>query len=99
MEERKTKDEDFLVVRIWEYNEKQDCSICFSKFSLIKQRHHCRLDGIIICDECSKKCFFNLYGKIVRLCMLCAAKIGSFPKHLLQSNPLILTLKINVQRK
>ncbi|CAF0818412.1 unnamed protein product [Rotaria sp. Silwood1] len=36
------------------------CPSCAKSFSLSRRKHHCRLDGFVICDQCSR---FLLYSK------------------------------------
>ena len=47
----------------WEM--KKSCKLCFKTFTLVHRRHHCRLCGSSICDECT------IYYKDKKCCTTC----------------------------
>jgi len=53
-----------------------NCSLCYVKFTLVRRKHHCRLCGFVICDDCSENRIVlqNISKKPVRVCDSCFLK-------------------------
>ncbi len=43
------------------------CASCSKSFGLFGRKHHCRLDGYVICNQCSRFLSFSIARKIVIL--------------------------------
>jgi rabenosyn-5 len=39
------------------------CPSCAKPFGLSRRKHHCRLDGFVICDDCSQFLSFSMARK------------------------------------
>eukprot|EP00760_Papus_ankaliazontas_P038526 PhM_4_TR9167/c0_g1_i1/m.94506/K01108/MTM1; myotubularin len=57
------------------------CRLCARKFSVMRQRHHCRSCGELVCDECSRtrKGVDGFKGR-VRVCDPCVAVVPMSPR-------------------
>jgi hypothetical protein len=55
------------------------CALCAKKFTLTFRRHHCRLCGRCVCNNCSKArvAIADLGNSSVRSCDICAEKVAS----------------------
>lgn len=52
--------------------EAQDCAVCFTRFTIKRRRHHCRLCGGVVCSSCSESRVFLVEGgKLERACNAC----------------------------
>jgi rabenosyn-5 len=40
------------------------CASCLKSFGLIRRKHHCRLDGTVICNQCSRFLSFSIARKL-----------------------------------
>ncbi len=40
------------------------CPSCAKPFGLSRRKHHCRLDGFVICNQCSQYLPFSIARKI-----------------------------------
>ncbi|CAF3807035.1 unnamed protein product [Rotaria sordida] len=40
------------------------CASCSKSFGLSRRKHHCRLDGLVICNQCSQFLSFSIARKI-----------------------------------
>jgi len=49
---------------------KERCLLCSTQFTLFRRQHHCRLCGILCCDDCSKK-RASVQNELVRSCDTC----------------------------
>eukprot|EP00475_Leptophrys_vorax_P002916 TRINITY_DN1165_c0_g1_i3.p1 TRINITY_DN1165_c0_g1~~TRINITY_DN1165_c0_g1_i3.p1 ORF type:complete len:907 (-),score=264.81 TRINITY_DN1165_c0_g1_i3:479-3130(-) len=55
IESCRTGDEDGFVAPEWKSDDTVTyCSRCYSDFTMVRRRHHCRLCGDLVCDSCSK---------------------------------------------
>ena len=65
----------------------KDCGVCTTTFGLLKRKHHCRLCGMVACDECTRKTVelteVGLPGQ-QRVCDLCETvwTVGRGLKHI-----------------
>ncbi|CAF3945844.1 unnamed protein product [Rotaria magnacalcarata] len=41
------------------------CSSCSASFGFSRRKHHCRLDGLVICNQCSRFILFSIARRIV----------------------------------
>eukprot|EP01105_Mastigella_eilhardi_P014029 TRINITY_DN3190_c0_g2_i5.p1 TRINITY_DN3190_c0_g2~~TRINITY_DN3190_c0_g2_i5.p1 ORF type:complete len:832 (-),score=199.87 TRINITY_DN3190_c0_g2_i5:77-2548(-) len=52
--------------------ERENCTICQSRFTMTHRRHHCRKCGTLVCNECSSDRFFlENVNDYVRVCTNC----------------------------
>ena len=69
-------DEDTVAVPIFD-RDGPNCSLCTVKFTTTNRRHHCRVNGELVCNLCSKsKCDLHAelganFGKFERVCDVC----------------------------
>jgi len=40
------------------------CASCSKAFGLSRRKHHCRLDGLVICNQCSQFLAFSIARKL-----------------------------------
>ena len=65
-----------IAVPLFE-KDKPTCSLCSTRFTTTNRRHHCRVNGELVCNLCSKsKCDLHAelganFGKFERVCDVC----------------------------
>ncbi|TNV83061.1 hypothetical protein FGO68_gene318 [Halteria grandinella] len=58
----------------WDPNEgAENCTLCKSKFSILKRKHHCRKCGVLVCGSCSGNSWYapGYTDAKVRICDTC----------------------------
>lgn len=56
------------------YGKETQCSICHSKFHLLRRRHHCRKCYSAVCKECSQKVAIRNNGRPQLYCSPCLSE-------------------------
>ena len=71
---------DVTRAAAWQPDKSQNCcsiAVCGKKFTMMTRRHHCRMCGRLVCDECSKhrSVLVHIHAtKKQRICNICVAK-------------------------
>ncbi|MES1915328.1 MAG: hypothetical protein MHM6MM_007297 [Cercozoa sp. M6MM] len=64
---------DSHLAPVWQSDHSsKNCTLCNAKFSLVFRRHHCRMCGALVCNDCSKsRAEIKGNKKPVRICDRC----------------------------
>eukprot|EP00456_Euglypha_rotunda_P035171 TRINITY_DN27112_c1_g1_i2.p1 TRINITY_DN27112_c1_g1~~TRINITY_DN27112_c1_g1_i2.p1 ORF type:complete len:441 (-),score=23.23 TRINITY_DN27112_c1_g1_i2:19-1176(-) len=76
--EKESGSETVAAAPVWQQDSRATrCHTCNSKFNFVRRKHHCRICGYIVCNECSKnRCVINatINNKPARVCDACFKK-------------------------
>ena len=63
---------EFNVVHKSNFNEREVCQTCPTKFNLLNKRHHCRVCAVSICSDCQvKRRLSKTDAEVYPVCIQC----------------------------